>query len=121
MRASAWCARARESTSTAWTARTSRRWCWRRCVSRSAGSPPRQRASRARPAAPPARGPLMPQLTAPDGTALVYDAYEPASPIGAVLFLTGWSDHAGRWVPAATRLRDAGYATFVLDQRGHGR
>jgi len=63
----------------------------------------------------------MPQLTAPDGTALVYDAHEPASPIGAVLFLTGWSDHAGRWVPAATRLRDAGYATFVLDQRGHGR
>jgi alpha-beta hydrolase superfamily lysophospholipase len=63
----------------------------------------------------------MPQLTAPDGTALVYDAYEPASPAAAVLFLTGWSDHGGRWVPAATRLRDAGYATFVLDQRGHGR
>src|SRR5216684_2964352 len=63
----------------------------------------------------------MPQLTAPDGTSLVYDAYELPSPVGAVLFLTGWSDHAGRWVPAAARLRDAGYATFVLDQRGHGR
>lgn len=63
----------------------------------------------------------MPQLTAPDGTALVYDVYEPASPVGAILFVTGWSDHAGRWAPAATRLRDAGFATFVLDQRGHGR
>ncbi len=63
----------------------------------------------------------MPQLTAPDGTSLVYDGYEPASPVAAVLFLTGWSDHAGRWAPAAARLRDAGYATFVLDQRGHGR
>lgn len=63
----------------------------------------------------------MPQLTAPDGASLVYDAYEPSSPVAAILFLTGWSDHAGRWAPAATRLRDAGYATFVLDQRGHGR
>lgn len=63
----------------------------------------------------------MPQFVAPDGTAIVYDVYEPASPVAAVLFLTGWSDHAGRWAPAAARLRDAGYATFVLDQRGHGR
>ena len=63
----------------------------------------------------------MPQVTAPDGTVLVYDAYEPAAPVGAVLFLTGWADHAGRWTPAAQRLRAAGYATYVLDQRGHGR
>jgi alpha-beta hydrolase superfamily lysophospholipase len=66
----------------------------------------------------------MPTLTAPDGSQLVYDAYEPQplrdSP-AAVLVLHGWSDHAGRWREGAERLRDAGLAAYVLDQRGHGR
>ena len=39
----------------------------------------------------------MPSLSAPDGTQLVYDAYEPRQPRAAVLVLHGWSDHAGRW------------------------
>jgi lysophospholipase len=63
----------------------------------------------------------MPTLTAPDGTSLVYEAYEPAHPRGAVLFLCGWSDHAARWRFVGTRFQDAGLATYVLDQRGHGR
>jgi len=63
----------------------------------------------------------MPGLTAPDGTALVYDASEPAAPRAAVLILHGWSDHAGRYAWLGERLRDAGLAAYALDQRGHGR
>ncbi|HYT71806.1 MAG TPA: alpha/beta hydrolase [Gemmatimonadales bacterium] len=63
----------------------------------------------------------MPTLTAPDGTQLVYDAYEPRAPRAAVLVLHGWSDHAGRWREVGERLRDAGLAAYLLDQRGHAR
>jgi alpha-beta hydrolase superfamily lysophospholipase len=63
----------------------------------------------------------MPSLTAPDGTQLVYDAYEPHAPRAAALILHGWSDHAGRWRELGERLRDAGLAAYVLDLRGHGR
>src|SRR5438105_4501442 len=38
----------------------------------------------------------MPTLAAPDGTQLVYDAYEPPQPRAAVLLLHDWSDLAGR-------------------------
>jgi alpha-beta hydrolase superfamily lysophospholipase len=63
----------------------------------------------------------MPTLTAPDGTQLVYDVYEPTSPRSAILFLHGWFDHAARWTAVAQRLADAGFAVYLLDQRGHGR
>ncbi len=63
----------------------------------------------------------MPTLTAPDGTQLVYDAYEPAEPRAAVLVLHDWSDHAGRWREVGERLRDARVAAYLLDLRGHGR
>ncbi len=63
----------------------------------------------------------MPTLTAPDGTLLVYDMYESATPRGAVLALHGWSDHAGRWRDVGERLCAAGYSSYLLDLRGHGR
>lgn len=63
----------------------------------------------------------MPALNAPDGTELVYDAYETDAPRAAVLVLHGWFDHGGRWREVAERLRDAGFSAYVLDQRGHGR
>jgi alpha-beta hydrolase superfamily lysophospholipase len=63
----------------------------------------------------------MPALVAPDGTALHYEAFEPTGPRAAVLMLHGWSDHSGRWSAAAERLRGAGFATYLLDWRGHGR
>ena len=63
----------------------------------------------------------MNRLIAPDGTSLVFDAYEPTRPKAAVLFLHGWSDHAGRWVNTGRRLQAAGYAAYLLDLRGHGR
>src|SRR2546430_14423088 len=63
----------------------------------------------------------MPTLAAPDGTQLVYDAYEPPRPRAAVLLLHGWADHAGRWREVGERLRDADLAAYLLAQRGHGR
>src|SRR5258705_2226844 len=63
----------------------------------------------------------MTRLNAPDGTSLVFDAYEPARPKAAVLFLHGWSDHAGRWASTGKRLEAAGFAAYLLDLRGHGR
>src|SRR2546421_9771814 len=63
----------------------------------------------------------MPTLTAPDGTQLVYGAYEAAAPRAAVLVLHGWFDHAGRWRETGERLCGAGYSAYLLDLRGHGR
>lgn len=66
----------------------------------------------------------MASFTAPDGTPLVYDAYElpaGAAPRAAALVLHGWSDHAGRYAWLGERLRTAGLAVYALDQRGHGR
>src|SRR5437660_2327149 len=63
----------------------------------------------------------MPTLTAPDGTLLVYGMYEAAAPRAAILALHGWADHAGRWRDVGERLCAAGYSTYVLDLRGHGR
>ncbi len=63
----------------------------------------------------------MPALTAPDGTQLVYDAYEAAAPRATVLMLHGWFDHAGRWREIGEWLRDAGFSAYLLELRGHGR
>jgi lysophospholipase len=63
----------------------------------------------------------MNRFNAPDGTALVFDAYERDRPKAAVLLLHGWSDHAGRWAGTGKRLQAAGFAAYLLDQRGHGR
>lgn len=64
----------------------------------------------------------MNKIYAPDGTLLVYDAYEPESvPETAVLLFHEWADHAGRWTETGERLRAAGLAAYALDQRGHGR
>jgi len=65
----------------------------------------------------------MAELRAPDGATLVYDAYEPALPAvprAAILWVCGWSDHRTRWRKPAEALRDAGYAVYLLDQRGQG-
>ncbi len=67
----------------------------------------------------------MNRVNAPDGTPLVYDAYEPAKPSVAVLFLHDWHpEPAGLgegFTATGAQLRDAGFATYFLDQRGHGR
>lgn len=67
----------------------------------------------------------MNRVNAPDGTPLVYDAYEPERPAVAVLVLNDWHPEpaptAPPWKEAGTELQEAGFATYVLDQRGHGR
>src|SRR6185295_4314517 len=64
---------------------------------------------------------LMPSFAAPDGTQLIYDACEPPAPRAAVLWLHGWLEHGRRWMAVGEQLAAAGYATYLLDQRGHGR
>lgn len=65
----------------------------------------------------------MEQFRAPDGSLLAYDVYQPTTenrrPL-TVLWLCSWSDHRTRWRRPAERLARAGYAVYVLDQRGHG-
>ena len=69
----------------------------------------------------------MNRVNAPDGTPLVYDAYEPPPERAgvAVLVLSDWHPQPARgsdpWQEAGAQLRDAGFAAYVLDQRGHGR
>ncbi len=67
----------------------------------------------------------MNRVNAPDGTPLVYDAYEPAGPSVAVLFLHDWHpEPAGlvdRFAETGAQLKEAGFAAYFLDQRGHGR
>ena len=65
----------------------------------------------------------MNQVNAPDGTPLVFDVYEPTQPRVAVLFLHDWgkSSHQDRAADTGALLKAAGYAAYLLDQRGHGR
>ena len=63
----------------------------------------------------------MNRVNAPDGTPLVFDAYEPAGARVAVLFLHDWAGSAGQWRDTGAQLRAAGFAAYALDQRGHGR
>jgi len=64
-------------------------------------------------------------VNAPDGTPLVFDAYESAQPALAVLFLHDWHPErtglAEQFVEFGAQLRDAGFAAYFLEQRGHGR
>jgi len=65
------------------------------------------------------------RVHAPDGTPLAYDAYEPARPSVAVLFLHDWHPQpaglAEQFAATGALLQDAGFAAYFLDQRGHGR
>src|SRR5438477_9671677 len=67
----------------------------------------------------------MNRINAPDGTPLVYDAYEPSQPAVAVLFLHDWYPQpvglAEAFAETGAQLRDAGFAAYLLDQRGSGR
>jgi alpha-beta hydrolase superfamily lysophospholipase len=63
----------------------------------------------------------MPNVLAPDGAALVFDAYDADHARAAVLMLPGWADHAARYAGLAERLEAAGLASYVMDLRGHGR
>jgi lysophospholipase len=67
----------------------------------------------------------MNHVNAPDGTPLVFDAYEPQRPRAAVLLFHDWggdpAERAERTERVAVQLKQAGVAAYALDQRGHGR
>ena len=69
----------------------------------------------------------MNRVNAPDGTPLVYDAYEPPPERAgvAVLVLGDWDPQGGHapepGAETGAQLREAGFAAYFLDQRGHGR
>ena len=63
----------------------------------------------------------MNRVNAPDGTPLVYDAYEPSPPARvALLVLSDWQPQE-RWTESGAQLNERGLAAYFLDQRGHGR
>lgn len=45
----------------------------------------------------------------------------PGTPRAVVVVAHGVGEHSGRYGPVALRWRDAGYAVYALDHRGHGR
>ena len=65
----------------------------------------------------------MNRINAPDGTPLIFDAYEPAQAHVAVLFLHDWFPPglSDRWAQLGAQLRNAGLSAYFLDQRGQGR
>jgi len=68
----------------------------------------------------------MNRVNAPDGTPLVYDAYEPSARAGvAVLVLSDWEPQRAPgvepWAESGAQLKEQGFAAYFLDQRGHGR
>jgi len=58
-----------------------------------------------------------------DGAHVFYRRWMPDNddPRAAVLIAHGMSEHSGRYRRIAGRLRDAGYAVYAPDHRGHGR
>jgi alpha-beta hydrolase superfamily lysophospholipase len=64
-------------------------------------------------------------INAPDGTPLVFDAYEPARAEVAVLVLHDWHPEPSglfeQSVALGNELKDARCAAYFLEQRGHGR
>lgn len=69
----------------------------------------------------------MNRVNAPDGTPLVFDAYEPPQPSAtmAVLVLGDWhpepAQEPASGAASGPVLREAGFPAYFLDQRGHGR
>lgn len=64
----------------------------------------------------------MQRFAAPDGSTLVYDAYEPDGGTRAALLVThGWGEHGGRYRWLGEQLRHEGIAVYAADVRGHGR
>lgn len=56
------------------------------------------------------------------GIRIVYDTWTPPGrPRAAVILSHGFGEHARRYDHVAARFADAGFVTYALDHRGHGR
>ena len=51
---------------------------------------------------------------------LYYRTFEVVAPRAAFLVVHGMGEHGGRYAEFAHAMARFGYASFVLDQRGHG-
>jgi acylglycerol lipase len=61
-------------------------------------------------------------LGSADGTRLFWQAWLPEEPpAGVVVVVHGAGEHGGRYGYVAERLAAAGFATYAMDHRGHGR
>ena len=56
------------------------------------------------------------------GVEIVYDVWTPpATPRAVIVLAHGYGEHARRYDHVAQRFGEAGFATYALDHRGHGR
>lgn len=61
------------------------------------------------------------ELTVPANGVRLHVVGKPvADPRGGVVIVPGFAEHAGRYVRLQTDLASRGYATFVIEARGHG-
>lgn len=61
-------------------------------------------------------------LRAADGCEIFHRSWDAAGPVRAVVLIAhGASEHSGRYARFAAALGEAGYATYAIDHRGHGR
>lgn len=65
----------------------------------------------------PAKGTLM----GPDGTALVLHRWQPEAPVGTLIIVHGYAEHATRHIDLARSAMEVGYDVFAPDLRGHGK
>lgn len=60
-------------------------------------------------------------LTAPDGASLSLSRWRPAKPVGALVIVHGYGEHATRHLDLARSAQEVGYDVFAPDLRGHGK
>jgi acylglycerol lipase len=61
------------------------------------------------------------RLAGAGGRAIFWQSWSPVQARGVVIIVHGFGEHSGRYEHVARRLVAAGYATYALDHRGHGR
>ena len=65
---------------------------------------------------------MLEELLSVNDLQLCCCSWKPSSiPIGRIVILHGWLDHAMSWKKVAERLCGRGYEVHVYDQRGHGK
>jgi alpha-beta hydrolase superfamily lysophospholipase len=61
------------------------------------------------------------RITTTDTLSLYFQSWQPATPRAVVVIVHGLAEHSGRFEAPAQSLARAGFASYALDQRGHGK
>ena len=64
--------------------------------------------------------PARSTLTGPDGAKLALYRWRPERPVGALVIVHGYGEHATRHADLARSAQEAGWDAVAFDQRGHG-